>query len=280
MTMWPRPGRAIPAGTVQVARAAFPKGCLAIRIRDALGELFEDAQFAGLFATRGRPAVSPARLALVLVLQFAEGLSDRQAADAVRARIDWKYALGLELTDTGFDASVLSEFRARLVDGGAAQQLLERMLQRLQEQGLLVRGGRQRTDATCVVAAVRELNRLALVTETLRAALEALAAVAPKWLIAMIPEGWYQRYGQRASDYRLPQAKAARAALAVTVGADGFALLDAVHATDTPAWLQQVPAVGDSAGGLDPAVPPRRAGAALARQGGGPTGRAGHRQPV
>jgi transposase len=243
MTMWPRPGRAIPAGTVQVARAAFPKGCLAIRIRDALGELFEDAQFAGLFATRGRPAVSPARLALVLVLQFAEGLSDRQAADAVRARIDWKYALGLELTDTGFDASVLSEFRARLVDGGAAQQLLERMLQRLQEQGLLVRGGRQRTDATCVVAAVRELNRLELVTETLRAALEALAAVAPKWLIAMIPEGWYQRYGQRASDYRLPQAKAARAALAVTVGADGFALLDAVHATDTPAWLQQVPAV-------------------------------------
>src|SRR4029450_2402933 len=113
----------IPAGTVQVARAAFPKGCLAIRIRDALGELFEDAQFAGLFATRGRPAVSPARLALVLVLQFAEGLSDRQAADAVRARIDWKYALGLELTDTGFDASVLSEVRARLLPEGEGQRV-------------------------------------------------------------------------------------------------------------------------------------------------------------
>jgi transposase len=135
MTMWPRSSHAVPAGTAQVARAAFPKGCLAIRIRDALGELFEDTQFAGLFAVRGRPAVSPARLALVLVLQFVEGLSDRQAADAVRGRIDWKYALGLELTDTGFDASVLSEFRARLVDGDAAQQLLERLLERLRVQG-------------------------------------------------------------------------------------------------------------------------------------------------
>jgi transposase len=243
MTMWPRSGHAVPAGTAQVARQAFPKGCLAIRIRDTLGGLFEDAQFAGLFATRGRPAVSPARLALVLVLQFVEGLSDRQAADAVRGRIDWKYALGLELTDTGFDASVLSEFRARLVDGGAAQQLLERMLERLRAQGLLGSGGRQRTDATCVVSAVRELNRLELVVETMRAALEALAAAAPAWLVALAPEDWYQRYGQRASDYRLPQAKPARAALAVTMGADGFALLDAVHAADAPAWLRQVPAV-------------------------------------
>jgi Transposase domain (DUF772) len=102
MSMWPRSSQAIPATTAQVARAAFPQGCLAIRIRDTLGELFADAQFAQLFATRGRPAVSPARLALVLVLQFAEGLSDRQAADTVRGRIDWKYVLGLELSDIGF----------------------------------------------------------------------------------------------------------------------------------------------------------------------------------
>jgi transposase len=208
-----------------------------------LGELFDDARFAGLFATRGRPAVSPARLALVSVLQYVEGLSDRQAADAVRARIDWKYALGLELADTGFDASVLSEFRVRLVDGGAAQRLLQRMLERLRAQGLLVRGGWQRTDATCVVAAVRELNRLELVTETMRAAPEALAAAAPEWLVALAPADWYQRYGQRASDYRLPQHQTARAALAVTVGTDGFALLEAVYAADTPGWLRQVPAV-------------------------------------
>ena len=79
MTMWPRSGRAVPAGTAQVARAAFPKGCLAMRIRDALGELFEDVEFAGLFAVRGRPAVSPARLALVLawIHRFGCGWADR-----------------------------------------------------------------------------------------------------------------------------------------------------------------------------------------------------------
>jgi len=243
MTMWPRPSRVVPTMTAQVARAAFPKGCLAIRIRDALGEVFEDAQFAELFAVRGRPAVSPARLALVSVLQFAEGLSDRQAADAVRGRIDWKYALGLELADTGFDASVLSEFRARLAADDQAERLLQLMLARLRERGLLVRGGRQRTDATHVLAAVRELNRLELVTETLRAALEALAAAAPAWLQGFMPDEWYERYGQRARDWRLPMAVAARAALAMTVGADGFALLEAVHGTDAPGWLWQVPAV-------------------------------------
>src|SRR5512132_2093559 len=191
MTMWPRSSRAVPDMTAPVARAAFPNGCLAIRIRDALGEVFEDAQFAELFATRGRPAVSPARLALVSVLQYVEGLSDWQAVDAVRGRIDWKYALGLELADTGFDASVLSEFRARLVADDAAERLLQRMLDRLRERGLVPRGGRQRTDATHVLAAVRELNRLELVTGTLRPpALEALAVVAPGWLHGFLPEEW------------------------------------------------------------------------------------------
>jgi transposase len=229
--------------TAQVARAAFPKGCLAIRVRDALGELFDDEEFAGLFAVRGRPALSPARLALVSVLQFAEGLSDRQAADAVRGRIDWKYALGLELADTGFDASVLSEFRARLAVDDQTERLLQQMLARLREWGLLVRGGRQRTDATHVLAAVRELNRLELVTETLRAALEALAAAAPTWLQGFMPDEWYDRYGQRARDWRLPKAEAARAALAVIVGTDGFALLEALYAAEAPGWLRQVPAV-------------------------------------
>jgi Transposase domain (DUF772) len=170
-------------------------------------------------------------------------LSDRQAADAVRGRIDWKYALGLELSDTGFDASVLREFRARLAVDDQAERLLHLMLARLRERGLLVRGGRQRTDATHVLAAVRELNRLELVTETLRAALEALAAAAPVWLQGFLPEEGYERYGQRARDWRLPKAEAARAALASTVGADSLALLEAVYGSSAPAWLWQVPAV-------------------------------------
>src|SRR5690349_2879640 len=118
----------VPEETQRVARAAFPKGALCLRIGDQLGPLYRDAQFADLFPTRGQPAASPARLALASVLQYVEGLSDRQAADAVRGRIDWKYALGLELTDPGFDHTVLSEFRSRLITGKADQLLLDALL--------------------------------------------------------------------------------------------------------------------------------------------------------
>ena len=80
-------------------------------MRDEMGVFFSDEQFADLFSPRGQPALSPCRLALVTIMQYAENLTDRQAADAVRGRIDWKYALGLELTDPGFNYSVLSESR-------------------------------------------------------------------------------------------------------------------------------------------------------------------------
>ena len=195
MSLRPNGFTEIPAETSRVARAAFPKGCLVMRVRDALGPLFTDEQFAELFAARGRPAWSPARLALVLVLQFVEGLTDRQAADAVRARLDWKYALGLDLCDPGFDASVLTEFRVRLLADGQAERLLTLMLDRLRERGLLHGSGRQRTDATHVRMAVRDLHRLEQVTETLRAALEALAVVAPALLAGQIPQEWTRRYG-------------------------------------------------------------------------------------
>jgi transposase len=109
VSLHPRSDLAIPEETWRVAHAAFPKGALGLRIADELGPLYRDDQFAELFPTRGQPAASPARLALASVLQYVEGLSDRQAADAVRGRIDWKYALGLELTDPGFDHTVLSE---------------------------------------------------------------------------------------------------------------------------------------------------------------------------
>ena len=127
-------------------------------------------------------AEAPAQLALITVMQFAEGLSDAQAADAVRARIDWKYALAPDLTDPGFDASVLSEFRQRLITGHAELLLFETMLPRFQEQGLLKAKGRQRTDSTHVLAAIQTLNRLECIGETLRHALNVLATVAPNWL--------------------------------------------------------------------------------------------------
>jgi transposase len=111
--MRPRVFAEVPEQTVAVARAAFRKPTLAMRVRDELGEVFADQAFLDAFVVRGRPGVSPGQLVMVTVLQFAENLTDRQAADAVRGRIDWKYGLGLELTDPGFDFSVLSQFRRR-----------------------------------------------------------------------------------------------------------------------------------------------------------------------
>jgi hypothetical protein len=175
--------------------------------------------------------------------EFVEGLTDRQAADAVRARLDWKYALGLDLCDPGFDASVLTEFRARLLADGQAERLLTLILDRLRERGLLHGGGRQRTDATHVRMAVRDLHRLEQVIETLRAALEALAIVAPSWLDGLIPPEWARRYGQRGDDWRLPKAEHARIDQAIQVGRDGLLLLEAVYAPDAPAGLAGVEAV-------------------------------------
>jgi transposase len=243
MSLRPRPAGEVPESTVRVARAAFPKGCLAIRIRDELGPLFEDEQFAEAFPARGGPGRPPGELALVTVLQFAEGLTDRQAADAVRGRIDWKYALALELTDPGFDFSVLSEFRDRLIEHGIEARVFDLLLDRCSELGLLRAGGRQRTDSTHVLAAVRTLNRMEFVGETLRAALEALAVAAPGWLAEVVAPQWIERYGPRVDSYRFPKGEDARTRWATTVGQDGFALLEAIHAGDAPRWLRAIPAV-------------------------------------
>jgi transposase len=233
----------IPETTAQVARAAFPKGNVYMQMRDVLGTIDDDGLFASLFAIRGRPAETPWRLALVTVMQFAEGLSDRQAAEAVRARIDWKYALGLALTDTGFDFSVLSEFRARLADSGTEHLLLDALLTQCKARGYLKARGQQRTDATHVLGALRVLSRLECVSETLRAALDAVALAAPDWLRAHAPADWFARYSRRIEEYRLPKGKEARQAYGETVGADGIVLLTALFAPTAPPTLRLLPAV-------------------------------------
>jgi transposase len=201
MSLRPTSSEAVPASTAAVARAAFPRGSPYLRLRDALGPVFADQQFAALFPRHGQPAEAPWRLALVTLLQFAESPSDRRAADAVRGRIDWKYLLGLELADPGFDASVLSEFRSRLVAGGAEELLLDTLLALCREHKLLVPRGRQRTDSTHVLGAIRALNRLGCAVEALRAALNALAAAAPEWLrqvpvpsVALLRRVWVQNF--------------------------------------------------------------------------------------
>jgi IS5 family transposase len=177
------------------------------------------------------------------MLQFRENLSDRQAADAVRARIDWKYLLGLELSDSGFDFSVLCEFRARLIAGGAADRLLDQLLVRCRDQGLLKARGRQRTDSTHVLAAIRDLNRLELLGETMRAALNELAAVEPAWLRGLAPKAWFDRYSRRVEDSRLPRTEAKRQTYAQTVGEDGFTLLALLDAEEAPSALKRLPKV-------------------------------------
>jgi len=152
-----------------------------------LRAIYTDEAKARLFPTHGQPALAPWRLALVTVFQFMEGLTDRQAADAVRDRLAWKYALSLELCDAGFDHSVLSEFRSRLIEGHAEQRLLDLLLERCREGGWLKAGGRQRTDSTHVLARIRALNRTLCVAQTMVYVLNVLSEVAPDWILAHVP---------------------------------------------------------------------------------------------
>ncbi|MGH3124494.1 MAG: transposase, partial [Streptosporangiaceae bacterium] len=217
---------------------------LAVQIRDRLGEWLEDKDFAAAFGTRGRPGWSPSRLALVTVLQRAENLTGRLAADAVRTRIDWKYLPGLPLDDPGFDHTVLAEFRGRVAEAGLEQVVLDALLAELAAGGLVTAGGKQRTGSTHVIAAVAALNRLELAGESVRAALEALAAAHPAWLgqRVCVPDS-ARRYGTPMTSWRPPASQARRDELAIASAKDGYALLEAVYDRSSPAWLRELPAV-------------------------------------
>jgi transposase len=214
-----------------------------MRVRDALGPLFTDADFtsdafADMYSTQGQPTLSPALLLMTTILQFRHNLADREAAESVADRISWKYSLGLELEATAFDYSALSEFRTRLAQGGRADALLTVMLDRLKEEGLVKAGGRQRTDATHVIACVRRLNRIELCGESLRAALEEIAATSPGFVVTLLKEGWDERYGRKVETSRLLGRKnGSAAALADRIGADGVELLAAIDADPTAAWM-------------------------------------------
>lgn len=243
MTLFPRAIGAIPAETARIARAANPKGTLAMWLRDEVDAIYTDEDFADLYPQRGQPALAPWRLAVVTLLQYVEDLTDRQAAEAVRSRLDWKYLLGLELTDPGFDFSVLSEFRQRLLTAGAEERLLDKLLALCRERRWLKAGGKMRTDATHVLAAVRSLHHLETVGESMRAALEELAQVAPDWLGSWIPHEWFKRYEGRMDSRRLPKKEAERQLLAEQIGRDGVQLLDRLTQSQTPAAVQQLGSV-------------------------------------
>ena len=240
---WPEPDPQIAAAIAAKYRGKRPRP-LAVLIRDRLGQWLGDEAFAAAFGTRGKPGWSPSRLALVTVLQRAENLPDRQAAEAVRTRIDWQYLLGLPFDDPGFDPTVLVEFRARVADAGLEQVVLDALLERLVSAGLVKAGGKQRTDSTHVIAAVAALNRLELVGESVRAALEALAAAHPDWLEQRVcVSDFARRYGAPMTSWHPPASQAKRDELAIAYARDGYALLEAVYDSSAPAWLRELPAI-------------------------------------
>ncbi|PBC92421.1 transposase [Streptomyces sp. Ag82_O1-15] len=240
---WPEPDPQVAAAirAIYRGRREVP---LAVQVRDRLGEVFADAEFVAAFGRAGKPGWSPGRLALVTVLQKAASLTDRQAADEVRENLAWKYALGLGLEDPGFDHSVLSEFRSRVVAHGLEERVLDLLLERLQAMDLLASGGSQRTDSTHIVAAVRDLNRLELAGESVRAALNALAAACPDWVDqVLVVDDWSRRYADRIDTWRLPSSRTGQDDLALAYAADGYTLLQALYAPASPAWLRELPGV-------------------------------------
>lgn len=243
MSLHPQGLAPIPEETARVARAAYPNGNVYMQIRDELGTIYQDEAFTDLFPNCGQPAEAPWRLLLVCLVQFAEGLSDQQAAEAVRGRLDMKYMLSLDLTDSGFDASVLCEFRQRLLKGNAEASILQPLLDLARRQGWLKARGKQRTDSTHVLGAIRTLNRLETVGETMRATLNVLATVAPEWLRVHASAEWVDRYEKRFEGYRLPKGKAERKQYAEVVGTDGFHLLSAIYSDGVPVWLREIPMV-------------------------------------
>jgi transposase len=234
MSLHARPLDPIPAQTARMAHASFPKGTIAMLLRDALEGVYSDEAFRALYPQQGREALAPWRLAIITVLQTVEGLSDVQAAEMVRGRLDWKYALSLELDDAGCDQSIFTDFRQRLVDHQAQELLLEPIIRLCVQRGWIVPKGKQRVDSTMVLSYARRLHSLESVGEALRVALNALAEEEPDWLLSVVKEDWFDRYVHRFELQRFPKSQTAQHALLRAVGEDGWTLLQAVARPDAP----------------------------------------------
>jgi transposase len=237
MSLKPQPPREMPAELARIGAKRLPPESPYRLVGDQLYAKYRDADYADLYPAEGQPGLSPVDLAFVTAFQYMEDLADRAAAEAVQMRLDWKYALHLPLDYEGFNFSVLSEYRARLVNHQAQGRVFDALLKDLQALGLLKRRGRQRTDSLAVLTRVRELTRLELVVETLRVALQALLAVDPEWTRATVPSTWEERYGERCVAERLSDSE--RAVLQSETGRDGQWLLDRLAASTTPTvWRQ------------------------------------------
>ena len=234
----------VPADTARLAKAlSRKKPHPYIVFGDRLGDFLDCDDFTELYSNLGQSAIHPARLALALLVQFAEGLSDRQLADFIRWNPAVKYLLRLPLEHEGWDASVFTEFRSRLIAGGASHLIFNKLLEAAEELGLL-NPEKQRTDSTYVLSAARELNTLELLHETMSCCLDELAEAAPKLMLAKGQPHWLQRYfEQGAFNYKLPKKEKARAKLATDFGEDMRYLLKVVDESAKATKLGQLETV-------------------------------------
>lgn len=249
MSLKVRPVSPIPDDIAAVVRQILPVSHPLLVIGDRLSSFIADEAFADLYPAEGRPALSPALLALVTILQYWEFLSDRQATHMVITRLDWKYALHLSLAYAGFDHSVLCEFRQRLIAHDAQRRVFDQLLLALRQAGLLKGKHMQRTDSLAVLGAVRQLSRLELAMETMRLALLEVERQDPAWLKTVVPSSWAEQYGAWTQQERLVRSKgeAGRVEaekLLQQAGADGQWLLDKLAAPGTPAALAAAEPVG------------------------------------
>jgi transposase len=232
---------AMPAETAAVGKAILGEESAYRLIGEKLFDKFQEQDFIELYSVEGKPAISPVILAFVTVFQFMEKLPDRQAAESLRMRMDWKYALHLPLAHEGFDYSVLSEFRDRLVEHDAEGLVFERLVQEFRSMGLIKQRGRQRTDSIAMLMSVRRLSRLELVVETLRLAVGAALKVDREWVEGLIPPSWEDRYGERFVLQR--HRKEEWAEHDQNVGEDGRWFIERVEGDGAPAEIRSLPEV-------------------------------------
>jgi len=182
---WP-----MPAETERIGRKLLKENDVYRLIGDRLFEQLNEEEYADLYSAEGKPGISPILLAFLSVFQFMEKLADRQAVNALRMRLDWKYALHLPLEYEGFDFSVLSEFRDRLIKGQAEGRVFEKLVKQIREMGLIKEHGKQRTDSMAMLTKVRRLCRVETVVETLRLAIVAIVETDREWSEEIIPPSW------------------------------------------------------------------------------------------
>jgi transposase len=241
MSLKPQPSRPMPEDLARLGAILLPQDSPYRLIGDQLYARYDNATFVDLYHAEGKPALPPVDLLFVLALQALEDIGDRAAADAVRLRLDWKYALHLPLEYAGFDFSVLSDFRARLLAHDAATRLFDTLLAQLRELGLLKRRGRQRTDSLAVLARIHLLTRIERVAETLHLAIQALLQADLTWAKSTLPPAWEELYGQRTVVERLSEAE--RSLLQTETGRDGQWLLARLADPSSPADLTTLPEV-------------------------------------